>query len=78
DMRGTGHLYVSGRPVGSEPIPRVLPHFLGWQGLDIGRDTLSPSSSSYEGEFAFTGGFEKVVFTVAPDEEDTEPFERID
>ncbi|WP_421108413.1 arylsulfatase [Streptomyces sp. NEAU-S77] len=78
DMRGVGHLSVSGRPVGSEDIPRVLPHFLGWQGLDIGRDTLSPSSPSYEGEFAFTGTLKKVVFTVAPDEEGTEPFERID
>ncbi|MGW2327062.1 arylsulfatase [Streptomyces sp. NPDC001700] len=78
DMRGVGHLFVSGRPVGSEEIPRVLPHFLGWQGLDVGRDTLSPSSPSYEGEFAFTGAFEKVVFTVAPDEEGTEPFERVD
>ncbi|RNG25035.1 arylsulfatase [Streptomyces botrytidirepellens] len=78
DMRGVGHLSVSGRPAGSADIPRVLPHFLGWQGLDVGRDTLSPSSSSYEGEFAFTGTFEKVVFTVAPDEEGAEPFERID
>lgn len=78
DMQGVGHLYVSGRPVGTADIPRVLPHFLGWQGLDVGRDTLSPSSPGYEGEFAFTGGFEKVVFTVAPDEEGTEPFERID
>ncbi|MGW7595027.1 arylsulfatase, partial [Streptomyces rubiginosohelvolus] len=55
DMQGVGHLYVSGRPVGSEDIPQVLPHFLGWQGLDVGRDTLSPSSPSYDGEFAFTG-----------------------
>ncbi|MFF7656076.1 arylsulfatase [Streptomyces sp. NPDC007983] len=78
DMRGVGHLYVSGRPVGTEDIPRVLPHFLGWQGLDVGRDTLSPSSPGYDGEFAFTGAFEKVVFTVAPDEEGTVPFERID
>ncbi|AQW46997.1 hypothetical protein ACIQPP_10120 [Streptomyces violaceusniger] len=78
DMRGVGHLYVSGRSVGSADIPRVLPHFLGWQGLDIGRDTLSPSSPSYDGEFAFTGKFEKVVFTVAPDEAGTTPFERID
>jgi arylsulfatase len=69
---------VSGKPVGNGAIPRVLPHFLGWQGLDVGRDTLSPSSPGYDGEFAFTGGFEKVVFTVAPDEEGTEPFERID
>ncbi|GAA1088214.1 MULTISPECIES: arylsulfatase [Streptomyces violaceusniger group] len=78
DMRGVGHLYVSGRPVGTGDIPRVLPHFLGWQGLDVGRDTLSPSSPSYDGEFAFTGGFEKVVFTVAPDEEGAVPFERVD
>ncbi|MEU8144403.1 arylsulfatase [Nonomuraea sp. NPDC048901] len=78
DMRGVGHLYVSGKPVGTEAIARVLPHFLGWQGLDIGRDTLSPSSPNYDGEFAFTGKLEKVVFTVAPDEESKEPFERID
>ncbi|GCB43027.1 sulfatase precursor [Streptomyces sp. NL15-2K] len=78
DMRGVGHLYVSGKPVGNGAIPRVLPHFLGWQGLDVGRDTLSPSSPSYDGEFPFTGKFEKVVFTVAPDEDGEEPFERID
>ncbi|MGY0064358.1 arylsulfatase [Streptomyces sp. LZ34] len=78
DMQGMGNLYVSGRPAGTEAIPRVLPHFLGWQGLDIGRDTLSPSSPNYDGEFAFTGKFEKVVFTVAPDEESGIPFERID
>ncbi|MFD7501804.1 arylsulfatase [Streptomyces sp. NPDC059850] len=78
DMQGVGHLYVSGRPVGTADIPRVLPHFFGWQGLDVGRDTLSPSSPSYDGEFAFTGKFEKVVFTVAPDEESEAPFERID
>lgn len=59
-------------------MPQVLPHFFGWQGLDVGRDTLSPSSPSYDGEFAFTGKLEKVVFDVAPDEEGAEPFERID
>ncbi|MFE3217460.1 hypothetical protein [Streptomyces antimycoticus] len=59
-------------------MPQVLPHFFGWQGLDVGRHTLSPSSPSYDGEFAFTGKLERVVFDVAPDEEGTGPFERVD
>lgn len=78
DVQGVGHLYVSGKPAGETDMPQVLPHFFGWQGLDVGRDTLSPSSPSYDGEFAFTGKLEKVVFDVAPDEEGAEPFERID
>lgn len=78
DVQGVGHLYVSGKLTGETDMPQVLPHFFGWQGLDVGRDTLSPSSPSYDGEFAFTGKLEKVVFDVAPDEEGAEPFERID
>ncbi|MFF1591662.1 arylsulfatase [Streptomyces sp. NPDC058286] len=78
DAQGVGHLHVSGKPAGETDMPQVLPHFFGWQGLDVGRDTLSPSSPSYDGEFAFTGKLEKVVFDVAPDEEGAEPFERID
>ncbi|AEM84407.1 arylsulfatase [Streptomyces violaceusniger] len=78
DVRGVGRLYVSGMPAGKTDLPQVLPHFFGWQGLDVGRDTLSPSSPSYDGEFAFAGKLDRVVFDVAPDEEGTEPFERVD
>lgn len=78
DVRGVGRLYMSGMPAGVTDMPRVLPHFFGWQGLDVGRDILSPSSPGHEGEFAFTGKLGRVVFDVAPDEEGTEPFERVD
>ncbi|MFF7345224.1 hypothetical protein ACFZA4_15820 [Streptomyces antimycoticus] len=47
-------------------------------GPRVGRRTLSPSSPSYDGEYAFTGKLERVVFDVAPDEEGTGPFERVD
>lgn len=77
DRAGVGRLFVGAHPVGATVFPRVLPHFHGWHGLDIGRDSLSPVSPHYDGEFAFTGTLEKVVFDLA-ESEDVPLYEAVD
>lgn len=62
--RGVGTLSVDGSEIGRGVLPRVLPHFLGWAGLDVGKDSLSRVSSNYADEFAFEGKIEKVIFTI--------------
>jgi hypothetical protein len=39
---------------------------VGWIGLDIGRDTLSPVVDDYPAPFPFTGDINSVTFTVHP------------
>ena len=77
DRQGIGELLVDGATADRVPFPRVLPDFLGWEGLDIGRDALSPVCSDYDGEFPFTGSIGTVVFDVA-DHEVTAAFEPVD
>lgn len=69
DQRGTGRLLIDGDEVDRAAFPQVLPNFHGWEGLDIGRDGLSPVTTSYQGEFPYTGVIEKVVFRVADGED---------
>lgn len=78
DCRGVGRVFVDGIEAGTADVPHVVPHFLGWEGLDIGQDSLSSVSQSYPGSFPFTGTIDKVVVTVAPTEHDELAFERID
>ena len=66
DCQGTGTLYVDERKVGEGGL-RTSKARISWEGLDIGRDGLSPVSSDYAGrvDFAFTPGvLRKVVIEV--------------
>ncbi len=56
-------LYVDGEKVGAGTIPHQVPFRFGAESLDVGMDTLSPVSKSYEKKlpFAFTGTIEKAV-----------------
>lgn len=56
-------LYVNGEKVGEGKIARQVPFRFGVESLDVGMDTLSPVSKSYESKipFAFTGTIEKAV-----------------
>jgi len=38
------------------------PLFAVWEGLDIGRDLLTPVSSEYSSPFTFTGELQSVVY----------------
>jgi arylsulfatase len=59
----TVSLYVNGEKVGEGTIPTQVPFRFGVESMDVGMDTLSPVSKSYEEKipFAFTGKIEKAV-----------------
>jgi arylsulfatase len=56
-------LYANGQMVGEGKIPHQVPFRFGVESLDVGMDTLSPVSKTYETKlpFAFTGKIEKAV-----------------
>jgi len=63
-LAGTGTLLIDGKAVGEIHLPLPV-HFTN-EGLDIGRDTLTPVSGRYEAPNPFTGGFDEVVFELSP------------
>jgi len=60
---GVGTLLVNGEPAGSMTFRR--PPNLVWEGMDIGRDTLTPVSGEYAAPNPFTGTLDRVVFDLA-------------
>jgi arylsulfatase A-like enzyme len=65
-VQGTGVLFVNDRNVGEALIPRTFPFLISWEGFDVGRDSLSPVTDSYQGqgEFAFNGTLRKLVLEI--------------
>lgn len=59
-LKGTGTLLINGKESGSVVIEQ--PFMIGWEGLDIGRDTGSPVSPQYEAPFPFAGQMTHVTF----------------
>jgi arylsulfatase len=64
EHQGVGRLFINGVKVGEGPIPRTVPVNYGPEGLDIGRDSLTPVSEDYVCPFEFTGILRRVVVTV--------------
>ena len=62
ELQGVGALYIDGKRAGEAPIPHTLPNMISYEGLDVGRDALSPVTDSYadRGEFPFRGTIENV------------------
>jgi hypothetical protein len=54
---------VDGADLASASVPQLV-RMLGSTGTDIGRDTLSPVVSDYEGPFPFTGTIHSVTFDI--------------
>ena len=56
-------LYVNGKKAGEGKIHNQVPFRFGVESMDVGMDTLSPVSKTYEDKlpFAFTGTIEKAV-----------------
>lgn len=69
-LQGLGRLYVNGKLVGEATIPRTLGTMISFEGLDIGRDSYTPVTWSYEdrGEFPFAGALKSVVVELGPDQ----------
>ena len=61
-------LYVNGKKAAAGKIKRQVPQRFGVECLDIGQDSLSPVSASYEHKlpFKFTGTIEKVTLDLKP------------
>lgn len=55
ELTGVGRLLVDDVEVGRGEIASTARFIIGWQGLVLGRDSLSPVSWDYAGELAFTG-----------------------
>ncbi|SDS68350.1 arylsulfatase [Microlunatus soli] len=71
ELSGTADLLVDDVRVGSLELPSTARYMLGWQGLTIGRDALSPVSLRYPREFPFTGNLHTVEIALADDGEET-------
>lgn len=61
-LKGTGTLLVNGKESGSATITQ--PFMVGWEGLDVGRDTGSPVSPHYQTPFNFAGMLSKVTYDI--------------
>jgi len=59
-LEGTGSLWIEDQKVAETEIDQPL--FAVWEGLDIGRDLLTPVSPEYSSPFNFTGELHKVVY----------------
>ncbi|MCB1615761.1 MAG: sulfatase-like hydrolase/transferase, partial [Pseudomonadales bacterium] len=59
-LRGTGSLWINGKKVAEQKIDQPL--FAVWEGLDIGKDQLTPVSDNYQSPFRFEGRLEKLVY----------------
>jgi arylsulfatase A-like enzyme len=62
---GTLTIGADGHDLASVEVPKIM-LILGWTGLDIGRDTLSPVVDDYPAPFPFTGDINSVTFTLHP------------
>ncbi|HSC75691.1 MAG TPA: sulfatase-like hydrolase/transferase, partial [Pseudomonadales bacterium] len=59
-LKGTGTLLIDNKETGSATIEQ--PFMVGWEGLDIGRDTGSPVSPHYQAPFNFAGKLSHVIY----------------
>jgi arylsulfatase len=59
-LKGTGTLLINGKESGSVVIDQ--PFMVGWEGLDVGRDTGAPVSTHYQAPFHFAGKMTHVTF----------------
>ena len=59
-LKGTGTLLINGKESGNVIINQ--PFMVGWEGLDIGRDTGAPVSPQYESPNPFAGKITHVTY----------------
>lgn len=79
EYKGIGRLFVNGVALGQAELPETYKYFMDWEGLDIGRDSLSPVSSAYGfTAFPFTGVIKTVTFDVADDATAPDDYEPVD
>ena len=75
--QGIGKLSINDQQVGTLYMPRTLPFVLSVEGLDIGKDGLTPVSTNYPvPEFPFSGQIEKVIIELYDDQQNILFFEK--
>jgi arylsulfatase len=79
-LAGVGRLHVDDRLVAEVPMPKTYPFFMDWEGLDVGRDGLSPATPAYgdRGEFRFTGVLDRVTIDLGATAEGADDYEPAD
>jgi len=70
ELRGIARLYCNEELVGQGSIDSTARYLVGWQGLVIGRDALSPVGSQYRAPFPFEGSLESVTYRIHDDAEE--------
>lgn len=59
-LRGTGSLWINHEKVAEQELE--YPVFAVWEGLDIGRDRITPVSHEYQSPFAFSGTLKSLSY----------------
>ena len=79
-LAGVGRLSIDGRVVAEVAMAKTSRYFMDWEGLDVGRDGLSPATPAYadRGEFRFTGTIDRVVIELGDDVDGVGDFEPSD
>jgi hypothetical protein len=67
ELHGLATLLCDGVEIGAGEIASTARYMIGWQGLTVGCDSLSPVSWDYAGGFPFTGMLEHVDLALADD-----------
>ena len=76
EFGGTGELYVNGEKVDEIEMPQMhIATYSLAETFDIGRDTGTQVSKSYEGIFKFDGVLDRVIITVS--DENTVPARKL-
>nr|WP_240423856.1 arylsulfatase [Microbacterium halotolerans] len=80
ELCGTARMLVDGRVVDSKDIDATSRYFMDWEGLDVGRDGLSPVSPDYADRrpFAFTGEIKSIDFDLGDDLDGPADYEPMD
>ncbi|RLA19565.1 MAG: hypothetical protein DRQ62_11745 [Gammaproteobacteria bacterium] len=59
-LRGTGSLWINNEKVAEQELE--YPVFAVWEGLDIGRDQITPVSHEYQAPFSFSGTLKSLSY----------------
>jgi len=65
--RGVAKLLRDNEVIGEGDIASTAKFLIGWQGLVVGRDALSPVSWDYQTGFPFTGTIHRIDYSIADD-----------
>ena len=61
-LRGTGSLWINNKKVVEQELE--YPVFAVWEGLDIGRDQITPVSPEYQSPFSFSGTLKSLSYHI--------------